>query len=307
MSILLERDTSVLIVGISGRIGSFHCQRMLDYGTRVVGGITPGKGGGNIAGLPVFNTVKEATTATTATACIIMVPPPFAADAIMESADAGIRLCAAITDGIPAQDMIKVKRYMLRYREANSMRLLGPNCAGVISPGKSLMGVMPDAIYSPGVVGIVSRSGTLGYEAASQLNAVGLGVSTSVGIGGDQITGSSFLDILKLFDADDETKAVVLLGEIGGPQEAEAARYIKDSFSKPVVAYIAGTSAPVGRSLGHAGAIITAFDDRADEKASVLRDSGAIIAEDPASIGTTVKSALAGCSLTRPKKRKSKT
>lgn len=292
MSILLEENTAVLIIGISGRIGAYHTQRMLEYGTNLVGGVVPGKGGTNFNGIPVYNTQKEAVEATGASTAIVIVPPPFAADAIMESADAGIRLCVAITDGIPAQDMIKVKRYMMRYREANRMQLLGPNCAGVICPGKSLVGIMPADVYQPGSIGIISRSGTLGYEAASQLKAVGLGVSTSVGIGGDQITGSTFLDILGLFAEDDQTELVVLIGEIGGPQEAEAAEFIRNSFHKPVVAYVAGSSAPEGRSLGHAGAIITAFGERADVKAGLLKAVGAVIAEDPAELGSSVLQAL---------------
>lgn len=288
MSVLLDSDTSVLIIGITGRIGAYHTQRMLEYGTKIVGGVAPGKGGTFVNDLPVFNTQKEAVQATGASTAVVMVPPPFAADAIMESADAGIKLCVAITDGIPAQDMIKVKRYMMRYREANSMRLLGPNCSGVICPGQSLVGIMPANVYQPGSIGIISRSGTLGYEAAAQLRTVGLGVSTSVGIGGDQITGSTFLDILRLFADDDATDVVLLIGEIGGPQEADAAEFIRSGFNKPVVAYVAGSSAPEGRSLGHAGAIITAFGERADVKAGLLKEVGAVIAEDPTLLGETV-------------------
>lgn len=288
MSVLLDSDTSVLIIGITGRIGAYHTQRMLEYGTNLVGGVAPGKGGTVVNDLPVFNTQKEAVQATGASTAIVIVPPPFAADAIMESADAGIKLCVAITDGIPAQDMIKVKRYMMRYREANRMRLLGPNCSGVICPGQSLVGIMPAKVYQPGSIGIISRSGTLGYEAAAQLSMVGLGVSTSVGIGGDQITGSTFLDILSLFADDDGTDVVLLIGEIGGPQEADAAEFIRSGFNKPVVAYVAGSSAPEGRSLGHAGAIITAFGERADVKAGLLKEVGAVIAEDPTLLGETV-------------------
>ncbi len=292
MSILLEKDTAVLIIGISGRVGEFHCQRMLDYGTRVVGGVAPGAGGRSVHGVPVFNTQKEAVQATGACTSIVIVPPPFAADVIMESADAGIRLCIAITDGIPAQDMIRVKRYMMRYREAQRMRLFGPNCAGVICPGKSLVGIMPGDIYEAGNIGIISRSGTLGYEAASQLKEVGLGVSTSVGVGGDAITGSTFLDVLTLFADDTDTELVVMIGEIGGPQEAEAAEFIRHEFTKPVVAYVAGSAAPEGRTLGHAGAIITAFGERADVKAGLLKEVGAVITQDPASLGTTVLDVL---------------
>jgi malate-CoA ligase subunit alpha len=292
MSILLDRSTPVLVQGITGKIGSFHTQEMLAYGTNVVGGVTPGKGGTSQYGVPVFNTVKEAAEATGATASIVFVPPPFAADSIMEAADAGIRLCVAITDGIPAQDMIKVKRYMRRYRAENRMRLIGPNCAGVISPGRAMMGIMPGNIYLQGHVGIVGRSGTLGYEAAAQMKELGIGVSTSVGIGGDPVNGSSFKDILELFEADTDTHAVVMIGEIGGPQEAEAAEYIRASMKKPVVAYVAGLSAPKGRKMGHAGAIISAFGEGASEKVELLREVGVAIAPTPAEIGETARKVL---------------
>jgi succinyl-CoA synthetase alpha subunit len=292
MSILLDRTTPVLVQGITGKIGSFHTQEMLAYGTNIVGGVTPGKGGTSQHGVPVFNTVKEAVNATGATASIVFVPPPFAADSIMEAADAGIRLCVAITDGIPAQDMIKVKRYMRRYRAESRMRLIGPNCAGVISPGRAMMGIMPGSIYLQGPVGIVGRSGTLGYEAAAQMKELGIGVSTSVGIGGDPVNGSSFKDILELFEADPETHAVVMIGEIGGPQEAEAAEYIRTSMTKPVVAYVAGLSAPKGRKMGHAGAIISAFGEGAPEKVEMLREVGVAIAPTPAEIGATARKVL---------------
>jgi succinyl-CoA synthetase alpha subunit len=292
MSILLDRSTRIVVQGITGRIGGFHTKEMLEYGTNVVAGVTPGKGGTTEQGVPVFNTVKEAAEATGATASIVFVPPPYAADSIMEAADAGLKLCVSITDGIPAQDMIKVKRYMRRYRQENRMRLVGPNCAGIISPGKALLGIMPGHIYLPGHVGIVGRSGTLGYEAASQMKELGIGVSTSVGIGGDPINGSSFRDILELFEADPETHAVMMIGEIGGPQEAEAAEYIKEHMSKPVVAYVAGLSAPKGRRMGHAGAIISAFGESASEKVEMLREVGVTIASSPSEIGTTVESVL---------------
>ncbi|MDX1575255.1 MAG: CoA-binding protein, partial [Kiloniellales bacterium] len=217
MSVLLDETTPVIVQGITGRIGAFHAEEMVKYGTKVVGGVTPGKGGSEVLGLPVFNTVKDAVEQTGATASLVFVPPPFAADSIMEAADAGIRLCVSITDGIPAQDMIRVKRYMRRYRKENRMQLIGPNCAGVISPGKAMMGIMPGHIYIPGTVGIVGRSGTLGYEAASQMKELGIGVSTSVGIGGDPINGSSFKDVLELFEEDPETQVVMMIGEIGGP------------------------------------------------------------------------------------------
>ncbi|WP_413991901.1 succinate--CoA ligase subunit alpha [Labrys okinawensis] len=293
MSILIDRNTKIIIQGFTGRLGSFHAQEMVDYGSRVVGGVTPGKGGSTHLGLPVFNTVKGAVAETGATASLVFVPPPFAADSIMEAADAGIRTCVCITDGIPTQDMIQVKRFMRRYRFEDRMRLIGPNCAGVITPGQAMMGIMPGHIYKPGRVGIVGRSGTLGYEAASQMKTLGIGVSTSVGIGGDPINGSSFKDILELFEADDGTDAVVLIGEIGGPQEMEAADYIRTSMTKPVIAYIAGLSAPRGRKMGHAGAIISAFGEGAAEKATILREVGAAIAPTPSDIGSTVARALA--------------
>ncbi|TJW52911.1 MAG: succinate--CoA ligase subunit alpha, partial [Mesorhizobium sp.] len=252
MAILLNRDTRVIVQGFTGKIGSFHAEDMKRYGTNVVGGVTPGKGGQTHLGLPVFNTVKDAARETGADASIVFVPPPFAADSIMEAADAGIRFCVCITDGIPSQDMMRVKRYMRRYRYEVRLRLIGPNCAGIITPGQALMGIMPGSIYLPGRVGIVGRSGTLGYEAASQMKAMGVGVSTSVGIGGDPINGSSFRDILELFENDDGTDAVVMIGEIGGSQEAEAALWARDNTKKPLIAYIAGLSAPKGRRMGHA-------------------------------------------------------
>lgn len=292
MSILIDKRTKVLVHGITGRIGQFHAQDMLDYGTNVVGGVVPGRGGETCLGLPVFNTAKDAVAATAATASFVVVPPPFAADSIMEAADAGIELAVCITDGIPAQDMMRVKRFMRRYPKDKRMRLLGPNCAGIITPGEAFAGIMPGHIYLPGSVGIVGRSGTLGYEAASQMKELGIGVSTSVGIGGDPINGSSFKDILELFEQDDGTKAVVMVGEIGGPQEAEAAEFIRDHMTKPVVAYIAGLSAPKGKRMGHAGAIISAFGESAPEKVELLRDVGATISETPSDIGKTVKEAL---------------
>jgi malate-CoA ligase subunit alpha len=293
MSVLLHADTRVIVQGITGKIGSFHAREMIDYGTKVVGGVTPGKGGTTHLGLPIFNSVREAVRDTGASASIVFVPPPFAADSIMEAADAGIRLCVAITDGIPAQDMIQVKRYMRRYRAENRMQLIGPNCAGLISPGKALLGIMPGHIYRPGRVGIVGRSGTLGYEAAAQMQALGIGVSTSVGIGGDPINGSSFKDILALFEADPGTQAVMMIGEIGGPQEAEAAAFIRDHMSKPTIGYIAGLTAPKGRRMGHAGAIISAFGESADEKVEILQEAGVTVAPNPSELGATVAGVLA--------------
>jgi malate-CoA ligase subunit alpha len=288
MTILLNEKSRVIVQGFTGQIGTFHANDMIKYGTNVVGGVTPGKGGIKHLERPVFNTVKEAVKEVRADSSIIFVPAPYAADSIMEAADAGIKYCVAITDGIPSQDMIRVKRYMRRYKEANRMRLTGPNCAGSISPGKCMMGIMPGHIYIPGDVGIVGRSGTLGYEAASQMKALGIGVTTSVGIGGDPINGSSFKDIIELFNNDPETKMVVIIGEIGGPQEAEAAKWAKDNMKKPIVAYIAGLTAPKGRRMGHAGAIISAFGESAAEKVEILKECGITVAPTPASIGQTV-------------------
>lgn len=292
MSILLNKKTPVIVQGLTGKIAQFHAREMVEYGTNVVGGVVPGRGGDTVLGLPVFNTVKEAVDATGATASFVVVPPPFAADSIMEAADSGIELAVCITDGIPAQDMMRVKRFMRRYRQDKRMRLLGPNCAGIITPGEAFAGIMPSHIYLPGSVGIIGRSGTLGYEAASQMKALGIGVSTSVGIGGDPINGSSFRDILELFEADAATEAVVMIGEIGGPQEAEAAQFIRDHMTKPVIAYIAGLSAPRGKTMGHAGAIISAFGESAPEKVQLLREVGAAISATPSEIGTTVQATL---------------
>ncbi len=292
MAILIKDGTRIIVQGISGRIGSFHAAEMIEHGTNVVGGVTPGKGGTTTLGVPVFNTVREAVAATGAEATLVFVPPPFAADAIMEAADAGIRTAVCVTDGIPSQDMMKVKRFLRRYPEERKMRLIGPNCAGVISPGKGFMGIMPPHIYMPGRVGIVGRSGTLGYEAASQMKALGIGVSTSVGIGGDPINGSSFRDILELFEADPDTDAVMMIGEIGGPQEAEAAAYVSAFMTKPVVAYIAGLSAPKGRKMGHAGAIISAFGESAQEKVEILSAAGITVAPNPSSMGSTMAQVL---------------
>ncbi|SIT18128.1 succinate--CoA ligase subunit alpha [Paracoccus saliphilus] len=288
MSIYLDSDSRVIVQGITGRIAQFHTKEMLDYGTNVVGGVVPGKAGETVHGVPVFNTVKDAVAATDADASLVFVPPPFAADSIMEAADGGIRYCVCVTDGIPAQDMIRVKRYMHRYSRERRMVLTGPNCAGTISPGKALLGIMPGHIYLPGNVGIVGRSGTLGYETAEQMKDLGIGVSTSVGIGGDPINGSSFKDILEEFENDGETELICMIGEIGGPQEAEAAEFIQSQMTKPVVAYIAGLTAPKGRTMGHAGAIISAFGESASEKVEMLTAAGVTVAENPSVIGETV-------------------
>ncbi len=292
MAILIDETTKVIVQGISGRIGQFHAQEMIEAGTKVVAGVTPGKGGATVLNRPIFNTVREAVDATGATASLLFVPPPFAADAMMEAADAGIRTAVCVTDGIPTQDMMRAKRFLRRYPRARRMRLIGPNCAGIISPGKGFMGIMPPHIYTPGRVGIVGRSGTLGYEAASQMQALGIGVSTSVGIGGDPINGSSFRDILELFEADPETDAVMMIGEIGGPQEAEAAAYVQDHMTKPLVAYVAGLSAPKGRKMGHAGAIISAFGESAQEKVELLSAAGITVAPNPSAMGETMAKVL---------------
>jgi malate-CoA ligase subunit alpha len=292
MAIIIDSETRVIVQGISGRIGKFHAAEMIEYGTNVVGGVTPGKGGETTLGVPVFDTVRQAVKATGAEASLLLVPPPFAADAIMEAADAGIRTAVCVTDGIPAQDMMRVKRFLRRYPAERKMRLIGPNCAGVMSPGRGFMGLMPPHIYMAGRIGIVGRSGTLGYEAASQLQALGIGVSTSVGIGGDPINGSSFRDILELFEADRETDAVMMIGEIGGPQEAEAAAFVRDHMTKPVVAYVAGLSAPKGRKMGHAGAIISAFGESAQEKVEILSAAGITVAPNPSAMGETMAGVL---------------
>jgi len=292
MSILIDEKTPILVQGVTGDQGSFHAKEMIDYGSNVVAGVTPGKGGKTHHGVPVFNTVKEAVRETGAQASITFVAPPFCADAIMEAADAGIRLICSITDGIPAQDMMRVKRYFLRFPKDRRPMLVGPNCAGIISPGKAMLGIMPGHIYNRGPVGLISRSGTLGYEAASQLKELGLGISTSVGIGGDPINGSSFLDHLVLFDKDPETEAVLLIGEIGGPQEAEAAAWIKENFSKPVIGFVAGMTAPKGRRMGHAGAIISATGDSAAEKTEIMKSYGLTIVANPAEFGSTVAQVL---------------
>ncbi|SVB02708.1 uncharacterized protein METZ01_LOCUS155562 [marine metagenome] len=288
MSVLIDDKTKIIVQGFTGKIGSFHALEMIKYGSKVVGGVTPGKGGQTHLELPVYNTVKEAVKETGATATILFVPPAFAADSSMEAADAGIKVCVAITDGIPSHDMIKVKRYMRRYSKKEKMTLIGPNCAGVISPGKAMLGIMPGHIYLQGGVGIVGRSGTLGYEAAQQMKDLNIGVSTSIGIGGDPINGSSFKDMLGKFEEDDQTKVVLMIGEIGGPQEVEAGKFAKDNMSKPVVAYIAGLTAPKGRVMGHAGAIVSAYGESALEKVEILKECGITISINPSVMGETV-------------------
>jgi malate-CoA ligase subunit alpha len=292
MSILIDEKTRVIVQGITGDKATFHAREMISYGTQVVGGVTPGKGGQKHLDRPVFDTVKDAVRATGAEASLAFVPPPYAGDALMEAADAGLKLVCIITDGIPAQDMMRVKRYLMRYQRERRTMVVGPNCAGIISAGKSMLGIMPSNIYERGNVGIVSRSGTLGYEAAAQMKILRIGVTTSVGIGGDPINGSSFLDHLALFEQDPETEAVIMIGEIGGPQEAEASAWIKANMSKPVIGYVAGLTAPKGRRMGHAGAIISAEGDTAAEKAEIMRSFGLFVAPSPAELGTTVAKAL---------------
>jgi len=293
MAIFIDKDTRIIVQGFTGKIGTFHAQEMIDYGSNVVGGITPGKGGRTHLDRPVFNTVKEAVEQAGAEASIVFVPPAYAADSIMEAAEAGIKYCVSITDGIPTQDMMKVKNFLRRFPKEKRMVLTGPNCAGTISPGKSMLGIMPGHIYMPGNVGIVGRSGTLGYEAADQMKRLGIGISTSVGIGGDPINGSSHRDIFEKFEQDPETKVVLMIGEIGGPQEVEAGMFAKEHMSKPVVAYIAGLTAPKGRRMGHAGAIISSSGESAAEKVEMLKELGVTIAPTPSAMGETVAQVLA--------------
>lgn len=278
MSILIDKNTRVITQGITGATGLFHAQGARDYGTQMVGGVTPGKGGTTIDGFPVFDTVKEAVEKTGATASVIYVPPPFAADSIMEAVDAGIDMVCCITEGIPVLDMVKVKHFM----KGKKTRLIGPNCPGVITPGECKIGIMPGYIHKPGRVGVVSRSGTLTYEAVWQLTCLGMGQSTCVGIGGDPVNGTNHLDVLRLFQADPDTDAVIMIGEIGGTSEEEAARFVKDYMTKPVAAYIAGITAPPGKRMGHAGAIISGGKGTATEKVEILRECGISVAASPA-------------------------
>jgi succinyl-CoA synthetase alpha subunit len=288
MAILVTENTRLLVQGITGGEGSFHTEKMLEYGTKVVAGVTPGKGGTTHLGVPVFNTVVDAKNATGANASVIFVPPAFAGDAIMESADAGLDLVVCITEGIPTRDMITVKHFL----KNRKTRLVGPNCPGVISPGKAKVGIMPGFIHREGKVGVISRSGTLTYEAVKQLSDRGIGQSTCIGIGGDPVIGSTFTDLLKIFKDDPGTEAVVLIGEIGGGAEEEAAGYIAKEFKKPVVAFIAGATAPPGRRMGHAGAIIAGGKGTAGEKKSALRQAGVVVCDSPAEIGNEMAKLL---------------
>jgi len=288
LSILIDNKTRLLVQGITGGEGSFHTQRAIEYGTKVVAGVTPGKGGSQTLGVPVFNTVEAAVKETGANTSMIFVPAAFAADAILEAADAGIPLVVCITEGIPVSDMVMAHEYL----KGKSTRLIGPNCPGLISPGKSKVGLMAGEIHLPGNVGVVSRSGTLTYEAVAQLTSLGIGQSTCVGIGGDPLPGNTFVDILELFQKDKDTKAVVLIGEIGGTMEQDAAEFIKNKMTKPIVAFVAGATAPPGRRMGHAGAIISGSSGRAQDKMAALAAAKATIAPSPAEIGLTMKKVL---------------
>ncbi len=288
MSILVDSNTRLVVQGITGKEGMFHAEQMIEYGTTVVGGVTPGKGGQSVLERPVFNTVADAVGKEGANASVIFVPPPFAADAIMESVDAGVELVICITEGIPTIDMVTVRRYMADKKT----RLIGPNCPGVISPGKAKIGIMPGFVHREGEVGVISRSGTLTYEAVHQVTTRGLGQSTCIGIGGDPVNGTTFIDCLALFEQDDDTKAVVMIGEIGGTAEEEAAAYVKAKVSKPVVAFIAGATAPPGKRMGHAGAIISGGKGTAAEKMAALRQAGIIVCDSPADLGERVIEAL---------------
>lgn len=288
MSVLVNKDSKVIIQGFTGKEGTFHGTQMIEYGTDVVGGVTPGKGGQTHLDRPVFNTVQEAVDRAGADTSILFVPPKFAADAILEAADAGIKVIICITEGVPIQDMVKVKAYI----EGKDCRLVGPNCPGVITPGESKLGIMPGFIHNPGRIGIVSRSGTLTYEAVDQVTKVGLGQSTCIGIGGDPIVGTTTLDAIKLLMEDEDTDGIIMIGEIGGSMEADAARWIKKNATKPVVGFIAGQTAPAGRTMGHAGAIIGGAEDTAAAKMKVMRACGLYVVESPAEIGETMAKAL---------------
>ena len=288
MSVLVDRDTRLIVQGFTGREGTFHAQQAIAYGTTVVGGVVPGRGGSKHLDLPVFDTMARAVRETGANASVIFVPPPFAADAVMEAADAGIALVVCITEGIPALDMVRAWQFL----ETKRTRLIGPNCPGIISPGRCKIGIMPGHIHMEGNVGVVSRSGTLTYEAVGQLTRLGIGQSTCIGIGGDPIIGTNFVDALKLFNADPETSAIVMIGEIGGNAEETAAAYVKANVKKPVIGFVAGQTAPPGRRMGHAGAIIAGGSGKASDKIAAMRDAGITVCSSPAEIGEKVKSRL---------------
>ncbi len=288
MSILVNKDSKVIVQGITGSAGLFHATQCRDYGTQVVGGVTPGKGGTEVEGFPVFDTVDDARRVTGANTSLIFVPAAFAMDSMIEAIDAGVELVICVTEGVPTLDMVKVKKYM----EGKPTTLIGPNCPGVMTPGEAKVGIMPGYIHTPGNVGIISRSGTLTYEAVWQLSELGIGQSTSVGIGGDPIIGSTFIDILKLFNEDADTEAIILIGEIGGSAEEEAAAYIKENVDKPVVAFIAGSTAPKGKRMGHAGAIISGSSGSAKDKVAALEDAGVKVCPSPAEMGETLKAAI---------------
>ncbi len=288
MSIWVDKNTKLLVQGITGAVGAFHTQQMLEYGTKIVGGVTPGKSGAKVEGVPVFNTVADAVKATGANASVIYVPPAFAADAICEAVDAGLDITVCITEGVPILDMVKVKRYM----EGKKTRLIGPNCPGIITPGECKIGIMPGYIHKPGSIGIVSRSGTLTYEAVHQVTMLGMGQTTCIGIGGDPVNGTNFIDVLAAFQDDPKTKAVIMIGEIGGTAEEEAAAFVKAKMNKPVVGFVAGQTAPKGKRMGHAGAIISGGKGTAAEKIEAFKAAGISVSEAPSDLGITLAKRL---------------